>query len=103
MSAPEVAKPVARTPKPPMRAGAKKARRGERRVALYLIAPTIILLAIVIGYPVVSAIVMSFQKDAGLDPATGMFVQGGFAGFSNYTHWLLQQCSTADGGTTACP
>ena len=103
MSAPEVAKPVPRTPKPPVRAGAKKARRGERRAAAYLIAPTIVLLAIVIGYPVVSAIVMSFQKDAGLDPATGVFVSGGFAGFSNYTHWLLQQCSTAGGGTTACP
>ena len=28
---------------------------------------------------------MSFQKDSGLDPATGMFVEGGSAGLSNYT------------------
>ena len=41
---------------------------------------------------------MSFQKDAGLDPATGLFVEGGSAGFSNYTHWLLQQC-----GDVKCP
>jgi ABC-type sugar transport system permease subunit len=72
------------------------------RWALYLIVPTGILLAIVIGYPVVSAVIMSFQKDAGLDKATGLFVSGGFAGISNYTHWLLQQCTTA-AGTSACP
>ena len=63
-----------------------------------LIAPTVVLLAIVIGYPVVRAVWMSFQKDAALDPATGLFVEGGFAGFENYTHWLLQQC-----GDEACP
>lgn len=102
MSASEITTPV-RAPKPPVRAGARKAKRGQTRWALYLIAPTIVLLAIVIGYPVISAIVMSFQKDAGLDRATGLFVAGGFAGFQNYTHWLLQQCSTAGGGTTSCP
>jgi multiple sugar transport system permease protein len=41
---------------------------------------------------------MSFQKDAGLDPATGLFVQGGNAGVSNYEHWLLQKC-----GSVSCP
>jgi len=102
MSASEITTPV-RTPKPPVRAGAKRARRGQARWALYLIAPTIVLLAIVIGYPVVSAIVMSFQKDAGLDRSTGLFVAGGFAGLQNYAHWLLQQCSTSGGGTTPCP
>ena len=34
-----------------------------------------------IVYPIISAIVMSFQKDAGLDPATGLFTAGGPAGF----------------------
>jgi len=68
-----------------------------------LIAPTLILLAIVIGYPVVKAVVMSFQKDPGLDKATQQFVQGGFAGFSNYTHWLLERCSQVGGGTGKCP
>jgi multiple sugar transport system permease protein len=52
---------------------------------------------------VVRAIWMSFQKDPGLDKATGLFVEGGFAGFSNYMHWITQQCSTAGGGTAACP
>jgi multiple sugar transport system permease protein len=41
---------------------------------------------------------MSFQKDAGLDPATGLFVEGGFAGFSNYVHWIFQRC-----GDIKCP
>jgi ABC-type sugar transport system permease subunit len=90
-------------------AGAPKKRRksmfniSEGGGAPVLVAPTIALLAIVIGYPVVRAIWMSFQKDPGLDKATGLFVQGGFAGFSNYTHWLLQQCSVSTGGTDKCP
>ncbi len=89
--------------KPTLRAGAKKARGREARWAIYLIAPTLVMLAIVIGYPVVSAVIMSFQKDAGLDPATGLFVQGGFAGFQNYTHWLFQQCAGPNGTTISCP
>jgi multiple sugar transport system permease protein len=71
--------------------------------ASMLVAPTLIVLAIVIVYPITSALFQSFQKDAGLNPATGMFVAGGFAGFSNYTHWLLQQCTTAGGATVPCP
>ena len=97
------APPETPTKKPTLRAGAKKARGREARWAIYLIAPTMVMLAIVIGYPVVSAVIMSFQKDAGLDPATGLFVQGGFAGFQNYTHWLFQQCSGPNGTTISCP
>jgi ABC-type sugar transport system permease subunit len=90
---------------PPRRPGRARSQLnpGEGRLSLYLIAPTLALLAIVIGYPVVRAIVMSFQKDPGLDPSTGMFTSGGSAGFSNYTHWLLQQCGSPAGGTGACP
>ena len=71
--------------------------------AWLLIAPTLVILAVVIAYPVIRAVIMSFQKDAGLDPATGMFVQGGSAGFSNYTHWILQQCTSASGTLVPCP
>lgn len=74
------------------------AKDTERRSAIWLMIPTIIVLVLVIGYPIVAAIVQSFQKDQGLNPATGMFEQGGFAGFSNYTHWLFQQC-----GNVSCP
>ena len=82
-------------------AKAPKRRRLEgdhNRRALLLLGPTVVLLAIVIIYPVVRGIIMSFQKDAGLDPKTGFFVQGGFAGFSNYVHWLGQRC-----GGSSCP
>ncbi|MFD3706524.1 carbohydrate ABC transporter permease [Nocardia sp. NPDC058658] len=83
----------------------------QRGLALHLrqsgkawlfVAPVLVALAVVIGYPVVEAIWMSTQKDSGIDPATGMFVEGGGAGFSNYTHWLMQQCGSLM-GTVSCP
>lgn len=70
----------------------------QTRRAWFLLAPTLATLAVVIGYPVVRAVWMSFQSDETIDPQTGLFVEGGFAGFENYTHWLLQQC-----GGQACP
>ena len=71
--------------------------------ASWLLAPTVIALGIVIVYPIISAIVMSFQKDAGLDPATGLFTAGGPAGIQNYVNWLGQQCAAPGGGTVAGP
>src|ERR1044072_7037813 len=53
-------------------------------------------LALIIIYPLIKAVIDSFQKDQGLDPATGLFVEGGSAGVSNYTHWLLQKCGEVD-------
>jgi ABC-type sugar transport system permease subunit len=76
---------------------------GDNRKALFLIFPTIALLAVVIVYPLLKAVVMSFQKDSGLDKATGLFVQGGNAGLTNYKHWLLQQCGAVGGTTVSCP
>lgn len=73
------------------------------RAAALLVAPTLALLAVVILYPLIRAVVMSFEKDSGLDKATGLFVQGGNAGLDNYKHWLLQQCNVAGGGTVPCP
>src|SRR5688500_10622325 len=70
----------------------------QGRRAWMLITPTIVLLGVVIGYPIFRAIWMSLQTDAAVDPATGLFVEGGFAGFDNYTRWLFQQC-----GGQACP
>jgi len=96
------------TPGSTQRAAPPKANRrglnsGQGRTAAWLVAPTILLLGVVIVYPLLKAIVMSFQKDSGLDPASGLFVQGGAAGLANYQHWLLQQCAVAGGGTIACP
>jgi trehalose/maltose transport system permease protein len=74
-----------------------RATAGEGRLALLLISPMLLLLALVIGYPVVAALVKSFGKDQSLQG--GFFNQsGGHAGFSNYTHWLLQHC-----GGSSCP
>lgn len=75
-------------------------RRSDGRRAALLIAPAMVVLAIIIGYPIVAAVVQSFQQDRGLDPDTGLFVEGGFAGFANYTHWLLQDCGQGRG---SCP
>ncbi|MDX3762289.1 carbohydrate ABC transporter permease [Streptomyces mirabilis] len=66
----------------------------EGRAALLLISPTLLLLALVIAYPVVTALITSFRKDQSLQ--NGFFTRGGgFAGSSNYIHWLLQRCGTA--------
>ena len=82
----------------------KKIATGEGRLAFFLVTPTVILLALIVGYPVVKAVIQSFQKDRGLDTATGFFNQGGqFAGFANYKTWLLQQCPAPGGGTVKCP
>jgi multiple sugar transport system permease protein len=71
---------------------------GAPRRAWLLIAPTVAMLTIVVIYPVLRAFYMSLQADETLDPTTGLFVKGGFAGVDNYKHWLLQDC-----GGTACP
>ena len=89
------------TPPPRKRKGGLNA--GQPRQAFWLVLPTLLLLTVVIVYPLVKAIIMSFQKDSGLDPASGLFVEGGNAGLSNYQHWLLQQCNVAGGGTIPCP
>ncbi|KAB1660053.1 sugar ABC transporter permease [Pseudoclavibacter chungangensis] len=75
-------------------------RRDDGRWAWALIAPTLLILAIVIGYPIVQAVRLAFQADEQLDPATGFFEEGGFAGGSNFVHWLMQDCG---GGAGSCP
>ena len=74
----------------------------QGRWAFWLLVPTLVLIAVVIGYPVVSAVVMSFQRDPVIG-ADGFFTDGGFAGFQNYIAWFFQQCPAASGGTQACP
>src|SRR3954468_8374716 len=81
-----------------------KIKTGEGRLAFLLVGPTVILLALVVGYPIVKGIYQSFQSDSGLDPATGFFTTGShWVGLTNYKHWLLQQCATTGGGTGKCP
>ncbi|MFL6164548.1 MAG: carbohydrate ABC transporter permease [Jatrophihabitantaceae bacterium] len=81
-----------------------KIKTGEGRLAFMLVVPTIVLLAVVVGYPVVKGIYQSFQSDPGLDPSTGFFSSTThWVGLTNYKHWLLQQCPKTGGGTGKCP
>lgn len=91
-------------PDPPTRRRSRqKISSGEGRLAFMLITPTVLLLALVVGYPIVKAIWSSFLTDKGLN-AQGFFDQGGkWNGVTNYKYWLLQQCPTAGGGTEHCP
>jgi multiple sugar transport system permease protein len=91
--APETPSP--KTKKVQKEVGQDRAATSQGRWAFWLISPALVLLAVVIVYPVVNAIIMAFQKDQGLDPVTKVFVQGGPAGFDNFVHWLAQQCGSA--------
>ncbi|MFI5505072.1 carbohydrate ABC transporter permease [Corynebacterium kutscheri] len=78
-------------------------KKAPSRNAALLIAPTLVVLAIVIGYPILRAIYLSFQSDRSLDPTTGLFTEGGFAGLTHYFYWLTQRCMSADGTIRSCP
>ena len=75
----------------------------QSRAAALLIAPTMIVLAIVIGYPIVRAIWLSFQADKGLDPTTGVFTDGGFAASNTTCTWTTQRCMSPSGAVSTCP
>ena len=78
-----------------------KIKTGESRLALVLVAPTVILLALVVGYPILRGIWSSLHSDGGskIDPTTGFLSKGGqWIGLTNYKHWLLERC-----GNVACP
>lgn len=82
----------------------KKSRsRSDAGKAYALVAPALVVLAIVIGYPIVRAIWLSFQANRHLDPATGVFVDGGFAGLDNYLYWIQNRCMSPSGTVGPCP
>ncbi|HEU5270220.1 MAG TPA: sugar ABC transporter permease [Jatrophihabitans sp.] len=98
----ESAEEAASASPPPVKRA--KIKTGEGRLAFMLVAPTVVLLAVVVGYPVVKGIYQSFQSDPGLNPATGFFDSSShWVGLTNYKHWLLQQCPKPGGGTFKCP
>lgn len=78
-------------------------RARQTRTAAWLIAPALGVLAVVIGYPIIRAIFLSFQADRRLDPDTGVFVEGGFAGLDHYLYWLTNRCMSPSGNVTVCP
>lgn len=74
-------------------------RRFDKRT-LWLIGPTMAILAVVIVYPVIRAMYMSTQANKGYDEERGRFVKGGFVGLDHYKMWLLQDCGD---GFNSCP
>ncbi|MGH8869614.1 MAG: carbohydrate ABC transporter permease [Actinomycetes bacterium] len=66
---------------PPRSVRRDRASRGDRRLAVWLIVPTVLALGLVVGYPIVRALYRSFFDDPiGGTPA--------FVGFENYTDAL---------------
>ncbi|MDO2378900.1 sugar ABC transporter permease [Rhodococcus electrodiphilus] len=91
-----------RAPEPPEPPVA--AVKPRRRIPVWaFVAPTLVVLAVVILYPLGRAVWMSLHGDAKkLDPETGRFVTGGFVGVENYVRWITQTCGTAT-GSIPCP
>ncbi|GAA4209012.1 carbohydrate ABC transporter permease [Actinocatenispora rupis] len=75
-------------PRKPATAGrARKNRRnaGTGRFAALLLSPTVLVLALVIGYPIVSAVRLSFLvTHNGINPTTGMVENTTHVGVDNY-------------------
>jgi multiple sugar transport system permease protein len=57
------------------------------RLAAYLISPSLLVLGLVIGYPIVSALRLSFLKSTeGIDPNTGLITRTSAFSVQNYTN-----------------
>ncbi len=82
-----------------------KIKTGESRLAFMLVAPTVALLGLIVGYPIVKAVYNSFLSDTQkINPTTGRFdPAGAWTGLTNYKHWLLQQCPSGAGKVVSCP
>lgn len=82
---------------------AHRKTRPDTGKAAALVAPALAVLAVVIGYPIIRAVVLSFQGNRRLDPATGVFTDGGFAGLENYLYWITNRCMSPSGVVGTCP
>jgi multiple sugar transport system permease protein len=61
-------------------------RAGVGRLAALLLSPSLLVLGLVIGYPIISALRLSFQKTIdGVDPDTGLIVHKASYSLQNYT------------------
>lgn len=78
-------------------------KRKQNLNAAGLIAPALIVLAVVIGYPILRAVWFSFQGNRHLNPKTGIFEEGGFAGLENYLYWINNRCVSGTGQISQCP
>ncbi|MDO5747487.1 MAG: sugar ABC transporter permease [Actinomycetaceae bacterium] len=65
--------------------GRSKSAKAQARLAALLVAPTLIVITIVIVFPTISAVYQSFFGAKGIDPATGFVNETEpFVGFDNY-------------------
>ncbi|GAB2846565.1 sugar ABC transporter permease [Actinocorallia aurea] len=73
------------SPRPPAKAASGQGARSTRRFALLLLSPTFLVLALIVGYPVLAGIRQSlYNKPDGL--VDGFVVEGEqFVGLDNYT------------------
>ncbi|HST48366.1 carbohydrate ABC transporter permease [Jatrophihabitans sp.] len=93
------------SPPPASRPKRNKIKTGEGRLAFFLVTPTIALLGLIVGYPIVKAIYNAFLSDnQKINPDTGLLEQAGaWTGLTNFKHWLLEQCPSGTGTTIKCP
>src|SRR5262245_38665214 len=72
-------------PGPAERGDAKQRRAGVGRLALLLLSPTMLALALVVGYPVLAALRLSLTvEDSGINPETGLIERNSQPGVDNY-------------------
>ena len=69
---------------------------------LWMVGPPLVILAVIIGYPIVRAVYLSFVGDAGLNPETGKFEAGTFGTLQHYIYWLTQTCTSNSGDSVPC-
>nr|BFE58314.1 sugar ABC transporter permease [Dactylosporangium thailandense] len=63
----------------------RRHRARTRRLAALLVSPALLVLALVVGYPILAAVRMSFQVSSDhIDPQTGFKVTGTTTGLANY-------------------
>ncbi|MBQ0893314.1 sugar ABC transporter permease [Micromonospora sp. U56] len=61
--------------------------QGVGRLAAYLVSPSLLVLGLVIGYPILSALRLSFVKSIeGIDPNTGLITRTTAFSLENYTN-----------------
>jgi multiple sugar transport system permease protein len=78
--------PTPQTLKGKPRGSAPGRRAGVGRLAVLLLSPSLLILLLVIGYPIVSALRLSFLKTVdGIDPDTGLIVHKTSLSAVNYT------------------
>jgi multiple sugar transport system permease protein len=77
--------PTAAKRRPPGRSPDR--RQGAGRLAVYLLSPSLLVLGLVIGYPILSALRISFLKTTeGIDPNTGLISRTSAFSPENYTN-----------------